>query len=283
MMGDVNTQAAFGTFRPGFFWRLLFRGTEKGRKVERSKGVAKRLRHFLRGHPRAFDVEQPKEGIRLRLYPAENHCDLTILLSGRHVMSDELDALGARLADAKVFLDVGANVGIASLLARRRMSGDARVIAIEPHPRTRAKLETNLALNDAGNVTVLPFAVGPRAETMEIFPVRAHNAGANTLVPQREPTGEGIAISVRPLTDLLAETGVDRIDVMKIDVEGFEVNALMPFFETAPQSLWPRYLMMEVLFRDNWDVDLVEHLKGLGYTEAHVTRNDVHLVYAEAT
>ena len=57
----------------------------------------------------------------------------------------------------------------------------------------------------------------------------------------------------------------------------------MPFFETAPQSLWPRYLMMEVLFRDNWDVDLVEHLKGLGYTEAHVTRNDVHLVYAEAT
>jgi hypothetical protein len=45
---------------------------------------------------------------------------------------------------------------------------------------------------------------------------------------------------MEPLAHIIAAAGVNRIDTMKIDIEGFEDRALMPFIATAPRSLWPR-------------------------------------------
>ncbi len=44
---------------------------------------------------------------------------------------------------------------------------------------------------------------------------------------------------------MVVAAGFERIDAMKMDIEGFEDRVLPPFFETAPRSLWPRLLILE--------------------------------------
>ena len=47
-----------------------------------------------------------------------------------------------------------------------------------------------------------------------------------------------VTVEAKPLTQVLAEQGVDRIDALKIDVEGVEDRILLPFFKSAPESLF---------------------------------------------
>ena len=89
--------------------------------------------------------------------------------------------------------------------------------------------------------------------------------------------GEKVDVPVRPLLDILTEQGVDQIDLLKIDVEGFEAEALSPFFDTAPESLWPRDVLIEIVHKDHWKRDLLEQMRTCGYSIFHETPSDLHL------
>jgi hypothetical protein len=69
---------------------------------------------------------------------------------------------------------------------------------------------------------------------------------------------------------------VDRIDAIKIDVEGSEDRILVPFFRDAPQSLWPQLLIIEDT-RDVWSTDLFSLLTKVGYAIAVRSKQNVML------
>ena len=71
------------------------------------------------------------------------------------------------------------------------------------------------------------------------------------------------------MADYLAERSIERLDAMKIDVEGLEHRILTPFFATAPKSCWPRCLIVEQLFSTP-EKDPVALAVSLGY---HVERD----------
>jgi hypothetical protein len=58
-------------------------------------------------------------------------------------------------------------------------------------------------------------------------------------------SGRSLEVPVKALLDLLVADGFDRVDAMKVDIEGFEDRVLPPFFSTAPRTLWPRLLILE--------------------------------------
>jgi hypothetical protein len=62
--------------------------------------------------------------------------------------------------------------------------------------------------------------------------------------------------------------GIERIDVMKIDIEGMEDQVLLPFFRKAPRSLWPRAIVGEHIFAPRWR----EECLSLGYCQQWQTR-----------
>ena len=70
------------------------------------------------------------------------------------------------------------------------------------------------------------------------------------------------------LQRILDEAGVTRIDALKIDIEGFEDRALIAFFKEAPQTLWPRAVVIEHLSRDEWQQDCIADMIARGYREA---------------
>lgn len=119
------------------------------------------------------------------------------------------------LPDGGVALDVGAHVGVWSLIAARR-APSARIHAFEPVPRQVARLRGHVALNHAANIVVNECAVGAENGTTSFYAVYEGNTGASSLVRRREDHVE-LQVSVIALDGY-----IDRADVMKVDVEGAE-------------------------------------------------------------
>jgi hypothetical protein len=82
----------------------------------------------------------------------------------------------------------------------------------------------------------------------------------------------------RRLQRVIEDAGVARVDALKIDIEGFEDRALIPFFKDAPQSLWPRVVVIEHLSRNEWLEDCIADMRARGYAETGKTRSNTLLV-----
>jgi FkbM family methyltransferase len=127
------------------------------------------------------------------------------------------------------FVDVGANEGLYAVLASRWVGPEGRVLAVEPSRREVARLERNLHSNDLENVTLCDVALldapGERVLAVAEGPHAGHNtfgqlahSGVNVL--ERQQT------RVVTLDALLDDVGATRVDLIKIDTEGAELNVL---------------------------------------------------------
>jgi FkbM family methyltransferase len=121
------------------------------------------------------------------------------------------------LRPGDTFVDVGANVGLFSVLAAGIVGESGTVVAVEPHPRVHRFLTENLALNSLQRVKTHQVAVGAEAGTA--FLSDRHADDQNALAA----TGT-LAVSVVRLDSLLGD--VPHIRVLKIDVEGHELEVL---------------------------------------------------------
>jgi FkbM family methyltransferase len=126
------------------------------------------------------------------------------------------------LKPGMVFCDVGANFGIFTLFASKIVGPTGRVFAFEPVKSNRDVLERNIERNDARNVIVSEKAVSDSVGIARIFLSR--DAGCHSI--SSEPpnfNGNHIDVDVVRL-DKIKE--IDKIDVLKIDVEGAELEVL---------------------------------------------------------
>lgn len=119
-------------------------------------------------------------------------------------------------------LDVGAGVGSEVRLFSRLVGESGRVVAVEAHPRTFRCLRRAVSLNGLTNVTLLPCAV-----VEEPGPVRldeheqSHLRNALTI----DGTG-GVEVPGRTLAEIMSTHGLDRVDLLKMNIEGAELPAL---------------------------------------------------------
>jgi FkbM family methyltransferase len=124
-----------------------------------------------------------------------------------------------------VVLDVGANIGIYTLLAAKR---GARVFAVEADPRNLAMLHRHIHVNGFyDRVTVFPIAVGSREGTVTMFRCRG-NWGHSNLFEGTDP----IQVPCRTIDSL----DLPPIDVCKMDIEGSELSALRGMEATIRRS-----------------------------------------------
>ena len=85
-------------------------------------------------------------------------------------------------------VDVGAHHGLYILLASKCVGWHGRVVAIEPSPRERLRLEKHLGLNRSSNVELIPKAVGADSAEAELYVVEHFNDVCNTLRPRTHPS-----------------------------------------------------------------------------------------------
>jgi FkbM family methyltransferase len=134
------------------------------------------------------------------------------------------------LTRGDVFVDVGAHIGYHTLLAAGLVGEQGRVYAFEPSPERHADLVANLARNAISNVTAFELAGGERESVGTLFLAPGTNTSASTMVARaaREASAgrERREVRVVPVQDCIAGEDLGRVRVVKVDVEGFEIEVL---------------------------------------------------------
>lgn len=133
----------------------------------------------------------------------------------------DLRALAAASAESPVVMDVGANIGIAAVTFAT-IPG-ARVLAFEPESENAALLRHNVETNGlAARVTVVEAGLSDIRQTLRV----GAGAGGDRESVFVQTGGDGVESHFEALDDVLAEQGIDRLDFLKIDTEGFDVHVL---------------------------------------------------------
>jgi FkbM family methyltransferase len=189
---------------------------------------------------------------------------------------EELDFLRAHVPAGGTFVDVGANVGTYALPLAHHVGAGGRVVAIEPHPVTHARLAFNRRASALEQVALVAAAAGPSDGELMIE-TDGDNLGASHVVTG-QASGTAIKVPSRRLQAILGEAGLSKVDALKIDVEGFEDRVLIGFFAAAPQELWPQAVVIEHLSRAEWQQDCIADMLQRGYSEAGKTRSNTFLV-----
>ena len=137
-----------------------------------------------------------------------------------------------RPKEGDIVVDVGAHIGLYTMIASRLVGENGKVIAIEAHPENYEMLNRNIKLNGLTNVMPLNYAVYSKETKIKLY-LRDEELGCtvyNTIIGSRANTREdkSIEVNANTLDDLLQNNGISHADInwIKIDVEGAEFEVL---------------------------------------------------------
>jgi len=132
-----------------------------------------------------------------------------------------------------IVLDVGAYAGLFSMRASRLVGDSGRIVAFEPNPLTYYWLKRNIALNKLSNVEALPIALGSYDGVTELYAVLKGNIGASSIFGEHLVKSDKtiksfivVEVPIRRLDSIVGKLRLSHVDLMKIDVEGAELDVL---------------------------------------------------------
>lgn len=207
-----------------------------------------RMRHKLTnfivgmGHP--LDVEF--RSCRYRIEGRNNLMEYGLLLHPTY-NAEEIDFLAAGCPEGGVVVDIGANIGLYSLPLAKAVGPRGKVIAIDANQGILERLAFNAQASGFPHITPVHCAVGDHDGQVDLS---IHGGDLSIVAVKESATG---SIPMRPLAAILADQGVDHVDVLKIDIEGYEDLALAPFIETVEGPMLPGRIVLETGGPDGGD------------------------------
>jgi FkbM family methyltransferase len=177
----------------------------------------------------AADILVTRDGLAFIVQPGVP-IGWRVLLFGEY--EPELrDLIRAFVPEGGVAADIGANVGWHTLLMAKLVGPEGIVIAAEPNPSVRVRLNFNLQLNRFKHVIVGSHAMAQESGVLTFnAPDSSDAASGDGHVPTvGETSGHVITVEKKSVDQWIAELQIDRLDFVKIDVEGYE----WPVFQGA--------------------------------------------------
>lgn len=195
---------------------------------------------YYLGLKNKIDNSKPFDFGEFKLY-IDQHDTLQVAGHGRFEET-EFNTLLSFLREDSIIIDIGANMGYYTVRAAQKVKR-GKVIAFEPDPGNFSILQKNVAINQLSNVVLNNAAVSNRTETMRLYK-HPFNVGDYRLYNDGDFT-EFVDVPTLQLDDVVSE----RIDLIKIDVQGFEYFALSgarqlltKFYPVVFSEFWPRGL-----------------------------------------
>ena len=141
---------------------------------------------------------------------------------------DITDWISATLRPGDCFVDIGANIGHYSLLASRIVGADGRVVAVEAAQSIHSILDRHVAMNGRRNIRTVQAAASAERGVLRLFPGSRDNIGKTTTVARSGESivSNSIEVPALPLSEILSEDEIRRTRIIKIDVEGAELQVL---------------------------------------------------------
>ena len=167
---------------------------------------------LVRGKARVVEVD----GVRLEL-DLSQIIDVAVLL--QRFERELVDAIHAHTKSGDVVLDIGANAGVHSMVLAK-CAWPGKVIAFEPTQYAHARLERNIALNP--NLHVVPQRLALSDENASSRVASFRSSWRTDRINDTKPE----PMCFRRLDDWLAENHIDKVNLVKLDVDGFEYQVL---------------------------------------------------------
>ena len=227
------------------------------------------------GSPHSIDATVlTREGLRMKVSTSD-YIGWMIFFFGEY--EPEITKVLKRLiSHDHVVIDVGTNVGVHTL-TMAKCAAEGRVLSCEPLPQANEQLVANIELNDLKNVEVHRIAVGHREESARLyFPNDRANLGMASFLPLGD--WPSIEVETVPLDTLVAGAELDRVDLIKVDVEGLEGSVLLGA-QNVLTTFRPTLIFefQEHYWREaNFSlVDVIDSLTKLDYELAAIGRRDL--------
>jgi FkbM family methyltransferase len=182
---------------------------------------ARAHRGRIGGGAPASELVETSEGFRLYVDATDYVVGSTISLA-RSYEPEVSNTLRAVLGPGETFVDVGANVGWFTMLAAGLVGPEGRVVAVEPNPRNVALARMSAKDNGFDNVEVYPVALSERPGAVALDTDGSNGRIVPVDGPPSEPFEANFVVAARPLDEILEAAGVDKVHVLKVDVEGAE-------------------------------------------------------------
>lgn len=167
-------------------------------------------------------------------------------------------------------LDVGANIGDVTLHAAAKVGGGGHVVAVEPDPVNFKKLQLNCSSNPfLSNILLLNHGLGDTEGELPLITFSESNRGMNRIGVGVPSADKAVHIRVRTIDHVFQESGFSLPDLIKIDVEGYELRVL----EGARQLIDRCHPILFIELDDNNLAEhgdsaqsLIDFLEGYGYS-----------------
>src|SRR5712664_468997 len=160
--------------------------------------------------------------------------------------SADINFVQKYLKQGMTALDIGAHHGLYTLLASKRVGPSGKVIAFEPSPRERKQLVRNVRINFCWNVHIEPYALGKEPARNNLYVVEGGEDGCNSLRPPAVQSEiRAVPVEVVTLDAIASKLGLTKVDFVKLDVEGAELDVLkgaLGVLQTNPRPV----LLVEV-------------------------------------
>jgi len=208
------------------FWENVRLATRRRFELE----IGRRLDAHWLDAPRVIDLSSTgfpdgQPPLRIEVTPREM-INRAIFLYGTFEIS-ETRLVQAFLRPGMTFLDVGAHIGYYTLIAARLVGEAGRVHSFEPGAATRAHLEANVARNHLGNVEIHVQALAEQTGEVGFWPsTLASNQGISSIIASGDGQAAPVMVPSLSLDDFAASLGGRRIDFLKMDIEGAELQVI---------------------------------------------------------
>jgi FkbM family methyltransferase len=129
----------------------------------------------------------------------------------------------------EIVVDVGAHIGLYSLIAAKKVGASGKVIAIEPDPENFRILRKNIVLNQSMNIDALECAAYSAKERLKLFLPELEQGRTifNTVMQERGKTSVNfLEVEANTLDNILESKNIKEVNWIKIDVEGAELEVL---------------------------------------------------------
>lgn len=241
--------------------------------------IANRLDRWLPSRSPDLKIVRMPDGIWMRIDPCE--------FVGRLLFwTADYDpkiwsVLSTTIRDGDRVIDIGAHCGTYGLRAARHVGATGRVVMVEPNPTLAAEIDWSINRNGLKSAVLRQVAVGEfDGPTVLRF---TGNESVTATIQSASPIGgmpnRSVQVECLRLESLMAELGLDRVDVMKIDAEGMDEAIIKQALVLRSP---PRCIVFELhhqLGDAVWSLPLMSSLRDAGYEVKAIAKSLLRLGY----
>ena len=204
--------------------KILFYFYQKGKNLLGGRGLTKySFIRKVKNYSHSYLQTDHAEVFGNKLFLSKKGLALSISHYGTY---EELESkiMEEKIEMGNIVVDVGANIGLHTLNMARIVGNTGQVFAFEPDPSNFEILKKNVKINNYKNIILEQKAVGDKHGRTTLY--QSDHPGKHRIFPQTEQAKSEIQVELTNLDNYFDSDMIDKINFIKIDVEGLEFSVL---------------------------------------------------------